>query len=299
MPVMDGLETTRRIREMELKMDRPQTPIIALSAHVPPDYQAQCREAGCTDFLSKPIRKKELLSALWRCVLEGGHTLISSSYAIGAPEAETGKALVENVITVDEALRDVTVEFIRALRQQCHHLVNALKKKDFDTVLTVAKDMKEAGRGYDLEFVTEAGIDLGRLVQEKKPRAIFERTKKLYDFIKNASVEARRSKTGPGLGPEPIVVAVDEELAGVIDDYLQAVKRDVVAMGLAFSQNELEKVYLIAHDLKGSGSAYGLEKVTEIGGYICSLVRNNLRAPIAGQIEQLGAYINSVVVTSR
>jgi CheY-like chemotaxis protein len=47
MPIMDGLEATRRIREKE-KLDHKQhrIPIIALTASTAPDDRAQCTQAG-------------------------------------------------------------------------------------------------------------------------------------------------------------------------------------------------------------------------------------------------------------
>lgn len=63
MPVLNGIQATTAIREME-KVLRDQTPIIALSADTTavqyPEYQA----AGFTDMISKPMRQKDLLDML-------------------------------------------------------------------------------------------------------------------------------------------------------------------------------------------------------------------------------------------
>jgi len=56
MPVMDGLEATRKIRN-ELKIN---TPIIALTARVFKEDEEKCREAGMNDFLTKPIETNAL-----------------------------------------------------------------------------------------------------------------------------------------------------------------------------------------------------------------------------------------------
>ncbi len=50
MPVMDGFEATRQIREFDTKV-----PIIAVSANVFADAKQKARDAGVTDFLDKPI----------------------------------------------------------------------------------------------------------------------------------------------------------------------------------------------------------------------------------------------------
>jgi CheY-like chemotaxis protein/nitrogen-specific signal transduction histidine kinase len=60
MPGMDGLETTRAIRESEIRTSR-HMPIIALTAHAMKGDQDRCREAGMDAYLSKPIHSTDLL----------------------------------------------------------------------------------------------------------------------------------------------------------------------------------------------------------------------------------------------
>lgn len=56
MPVMGGLEATRRIREFNAKV-----PIIALTANAFDSDKSSAIEAGCNAFLAKPLSKKQLL----------------------------------------------------------------------------------------------------------------------------------------------------------------------------------------------------------------------------------------------
>jgi signal transduction histidine kinase/ligand-binding sensor domain-containing protein/CheY-like chemotaxis protein/HPt (histidine-containing phosphotransfer) domain-containing protein len=64
MPGMDGLDATRAIREMEARTGRPAAPIIALTAHAFQEHRQQCLEAGCTDFVTKPVGKARLVQVL-------------------------------------------------------------------------------------------------------------------------------------------------------------------------------------------------------------------------------------------
>ncbi|TGN41718.1 ATP-binding protein [Marinobacter confluentis] len=68
MPVMDGYETTRSIREWEKSNGQGGTPIIALTADALPGTETQCREAGMNDYLSKPVRKESLRQVLSRWI---------------------------------------------------------------------------------------------------------------------------------------------------------------------------------------------------------------------------------------
>ncbi|MEI6277857.1 MAG: PAS domain S-box protein [Verrucomicrobiae bacterium] len=63
MPVMDGLEATGKIREVEAAANG-HVPIIAFTANVMPGDRELCLEAGMDDFLSKPFKRAELAAKL-------------------------------------------------------------------------------------------------------------------------------------------------------------------------------------------------------------------------------------------
>ncbi|MEP3833757.1 PAS domain-containing hybrid sensor histidine kinase/response regulator [Rhodopirellula bahusiensis] len=63
MPVMDGLEATRAIRQEEWGTER-HTPIIALTAAAMSEDAPACREAGMDSYLTKPIHSRKLRDAL-------------------------------------------------------------------------------------------------------------------------------------------------------------------------------------------------------------------------------------------
>jgi CheY-like chemotaxis protein len=64
MPVMDGLEATRRIREWEQSQGRPRTPIIAMTANAMPRDRETCLQAGMDEHIAKPISRQGLQAVL-------------------------------------------------------------------------------------------------------------------------------------------------------------------------------------------------------------------------------------------
>ena len=62
MPVLDGLETVKNLREREIPGE--QTPIVAITAYDVPGMEDAALETGCDKYLRKPLDLTELDRAL-------------------------------------------------------------------------------------------------------------------------------------------------------------------------------------------------------------------------------------------
>ena len=65
MPVMDGLEATRQI-----KAEMPDLPIVALTANAFDSDRQAALEAGCDDFLSKPVNAEKCIQTIAKYIGE-------------------------------------------------------------------------------------------------------------------------------------------------------------------------------------------------------------------------------------
>jgi len=64
MPVLDGLEATRRIRQGERQRRAPRQPIVALTATAMAEDRQRCLDAGMDDVLSKPFTREQMAQLL-------------------------------------------------------------------------------------------------------------------------------------------------------------------------------------------------------------------------------------------
>jgi len=64
LPLIDGIETTKKIRQLEKKYRKPAIPIIAVTAYAIEHDRKQCLDAGMNEYLTKPFKPNELLQLI-------------------------------------------------------------------------------------------------------------------------------------------------------------------------------------------------------------------------------------------
>jgi CheY-like chemotaxis protein len=72
MPVLDGYETLRQIRDVEQRHGRGRLPAIALTAFVQNEDRMRAHDAGFEMHISKPVAIKELIVTIAAFVRERG-----------------------------------------------------------------------------------------------------------------------------------------------------------------------------------------------------------------------------------
>ena len=144
MPVLDGLNATRLLR-----MSGFDGPIIALTANTTLEDKQAALEAGCNDFLTKPIDQQLLRETLVRYLPESD----SGRPRTREPEPEW-TAIYE--IPGYEELRQ---RFWRELPDSLAAMRAARARGDLDTVATLSHQLRGIGSSFGLEEATRlAGI---------------------------------------------------------------------------------------------------------------------------------------------
>jgi PAS domain S-box-containing protein len=169
MPVMDGLEATRRIRAFESRESRAPTPIVALTAHAHADAIEASRLAGCDEHLSKPVSKRALLDAFLRLT--------------GDEPADSVERHDAVRIDVPEGLEDVVPAYLDARRDDVVRAGLLLRRGDFAGVCTLAHNMAGSGSSYGFQPVTELGRSLEQSARAGDKAASEQHLDTLRDYL--------------------------------------------------------------------------------------------------------------------
>ena len=154
MPVMDGLTATRSIRAWEQANDRPPTPIIALTASALKGDREMCLAAGCTAFLTKPIKQEVLLQA------------IKERSQITPPIVKDESSRMDAVVArLNTKFADRIPAYLLNCRQNVNFILDALDRVDLETVTILGHQMSGSGGMFGFQEITDIGAALEQAAQ--------------------------------------------------------------------------------------------------------------------------------------
>ena len=181
MPEMDGLEATRKIRELGIK-----TPIVALTANAFEEDRKRCFEAGMDEYLSKPIKIEELLN------------IISNFFETETEQKEEHvQTQNKKVIQIDmkramdavggdkELLNELLNMFYEDSKAKVKEIEEAIKNKDYERLRELAHSVKGASANIGLTDIYEICLELENMAKKKD----LSGSDKLYSKLKE-NIEA-------------------------------------------------------------------------------------------------------------
>jgi two-component system sensor histidine kinase/response regulator len=208
MPIMDGIEATRRIREVEAMAQalpdgtpNRRTPIIALTAHALNEVRQKCLAVGMDDFLVKPFDDRQLAETLLRWLVPVGYAKNSN------PEPPAPGKSVPDVV-IDMAV----IAGLRTLgRKGGPSRLERAVSRFAETAPPIAMTIREHCEKRDADSLWRAAHSLKSSAGALGARQLSQRCASIESYARNSNLEETK----------PLVEALDHDLTAAIHD-LQA-----------------------------------------------------------------------------
>ena len=206
MPNMNGFEATKIIREKSI-----QTPIIALTANAMNGDEINCINAGCSDYLSKPIDRQELIDKISQYISPSVPSekideiesqvneladicceQVCEERLFNEPENESTSEEVINFEKLisrlgdEELIKEVVPIFLNDSKERIEKLQEAVASKDSKAIKFYSHAIKGAARNVGAERLSDIASRLENLSREgdlESVDSIYEELKTEYEKV--------------------------------------------------------------------------------------------------------------------
>ncbi|HMV87023.1 MAG TPA: response regulator [Blastocatellia bacterium] len=179
MPVMNGFETITQLRR---RYDASALPVIALTAHDNAAVRARCLESGCTDFLTKPFKKSQLLDTVHRHLKSASG---AGAFFSSVSQPTEGAALIAYV---EEDILDLIPDFLAERQLDVQRIQDGLVAADYTLIQRLGHNMKGSGAAYGFEPLTLLGKAIEECAKQRRHDEITKLHGQLADYLRKVQV---------------------------------------------------------------------------------------------------------------
>jgi len=171
---MNGLEATRTIHAHALNAD---TPVVAMTASVTEQDEALCFDAGCDDFVRKPIKKDILMRKVWRFIQQ-------QKQIKGARRGDK----ITSFLADDPDYQKTIVTFIGNLPARIEEMQQALDEENLKELAFKAHALKGLGGFAGFPIYTELAKSIEASIKESELDEIRQKLDEMVDLCQRTGL---------------------------------------------------------------------------------------------------------------
>ena len=167
MPVMDGFEATKLIREIESERDYPRTPIIALTAAARAEEYEQALSSGMDEFMTKPFNVAQLENRIVATLTHkiSNDTVRGPASEHAAVQGPIDENVIDSILAINPAsggalLAKVIASFNAQLPINLANLRSSINTEDHETLRQHAHALKSMSGNVGARQLTKALNDI-------------------------------------------------------------------------------------------------------------------------------------------
>jgi signal transduction histidine kinase/HPt (histidine-containing phosphotransfer) domain-containing protein len=161
MPILDGYEATKQLRQWEEEQRLEATPIIALTAHAFVRFREKCIEAGCSDYLTKPVRRDTLVRTISAHLNPGQDPSAQSETPVVKKKTVRGTDQGEcPQVNLDPKIKKLIPRFLENKRNDAKRLLQTIETGDMEELARQAHAIKGTSWMYGFKNLGDTCLEL-------------------------------------------------------------------------------------------------------------------------------------------
>jgi len=184
MPVMNGFEATKAIR-----INGNSIPIIALKAHAMEGDKEKCLDAGCNDYLNKPISMEKLKKTIQKYIVPDNCRQITTEKIVDSPQPNRNK--IVSKLAYDPDLAEIVSIFIDDMPHFINNLRDTFMQDNLEKLAQLVHELKGSGGNLGFDIISDKAQALEKAIRRKENDII----QSLLDELENEIMPCLTAET--------------------------------------------------------------------------------------------------------
>ena len=177
MPVMNGIDATKRLREMGFS-----SPIVAITANAMKEDIATCKLAGCSDFIAKPISQDKFMLTIMKYLDEP---------KVSSPDKP--QPIISSLLEEEPEMQDLIERFVSRIPEHIGRIRNAVEEKEWDDLKKYVHDLKGTSGNYGFDELYKLMMNIEFELLKENHKGVTYALEKLDDVYDRISLGINQS----------------------------------------------------------------------------------------------------------